>query len=176
MDTKSGTIYAFIDSQNLKLSVRNSVENRKGEIIYNGWDLDFKRFFIYLQDKYRVDKAYLFIGRVAGNEALYTYLENIGYTVIYKPTLVYTEGKKKVIKGNLDAELVLHTMIEYPNFSKAMIVAGDGDYYCLVEYLESQKKLLNVFIPNRYKFSSLLRKYFKYFVYVSDLRGKLERV
>jgi uncharacterized LabA/DUF88 family protein len=116
----------------------------------------------------------LFIGRVAGNESLYSFLDDVGYTVIFKPTLNYTDRKGKIIKGNVDAELVLHTMIEFPNYSKAIIVSGDGDYYCLVEYLEIQHKLLHVIIPNKISYSSLLREYRKYFVYVTDLRKKLE--
>ena len=71
MDEKTDTIYAFIDSQNLNLSVQKDIVNNAGAIIYNGWRLDFKRFFVYLKDKYKVDKAYLFIGRVVGNESLY---------------------------------------------------------------------------------------------------------
>ena len=42
-------IYAFIDSQNLNLGIRSL-----------GWKLDFERFFVYLQDKYRVRKAFSF--------------------------------------------------------------------------------------------------------------------
>jgi uncharacterized LabA/DUF88 family protein len=150
------------------------VNNGSGKIIYKGWKLDFRRFFIYLHDKYKVDKAFLFIGLVAGNEKLYKFLEDVGYTVIYKPTLDYSEGKKKFTKGNVDAELVLHTMIEFPNYSKAIIVSGDGDYYCLVEYLEEKNKLLLIMIPNKTSYSSLLRKYSHYFVFVTDLRAKLE--
>ena len=45
-------------------------------------------------------------------------------------------------KGNVDAELVLHTMVEYPNYDKALIVSGDGDFYCLVDYLKGKDKLL----------------------------------
>ena len=59
-------------------------------------------------------------------------------------------------------------------YDKAIIVSGDGDYFCLIEYLEMQKKLLHVIIPNKTSFSSLLRKYSSYFVYINDLRGKLE--
>ena len=33
-------------------------------------------------------------------------------------------------KENVDAELVLHAMIEYPNYDRAIIVTGDGDFYC----------------------------------------------
>ncbi len=174
MSKKSEIIYAFIDSQNLNLSVLKDINNKSGKKKYVGWKLDFKRFFIYLKDKYKVTKAYLFIGRIAGNESLYHFLENVGYTVIYKPTLEYKNGKEKAIKGNVDAELVLHTMIELSNFDKAIIVSGDGDFNCLIEYLEAQEKLLKVMIPNKISYSSLLRKFRKYFVYISDLKSKLE--
>ncbi|MEW6092574.1 MAG: NYN domain-containing protein [Chloroflexota bacterium] len=174
MGYKAEIIYAFIDSQNLNLSVQKDIVNGHGAIIYKGWKLDFKRFFIYLKDKYKVDKAYLFIGRVPGNDRLYKFLEDVGYQVVYKPTLEYKDGKERFTKGNVDAELVLCTMIEYPHYDKAIIVSGDGDYYCLVEYLEMQDKLSHVMIPNKTSYSSLLRKYRQYFVYITDLRRKLE--
>src|SRR3989339_126057 len=117
--------YAFIDSQNLNLGVRS-----------RGWVLDFSRFRIFLRDKYGVGKAYLFIGYVPGNQMLYTELQKAGYICIFKPTLEIKEDGKIKIKGNVDAELVLHTMIEYPNYQKAIIVSGDGDFYCLFEYLD----------------------------------------
>jgi len=52
------TNYAFIDSQNLNLGVRSE-----------GWRVDFKKFRLYLTNKYQVKTAYLFIGMVPGNEA-----------------------------------------------------------------------------------------------------------
>ena len=170
---KEEIIYAFIDSQNLNLSVQNDILKPTGEVVYRGWKLDFKRYLVYLKDKYKVQKAFLFIGFVPGNEFLYKALQEYGYILIFKPTLEYSKGKKKIIKGNVDAELVLNTMIEFPNYNKCIIVAGDGDYYCLIEYLEKQDKLKQIFIPNKYSHSSLLRKYSRFFVYVSDLRGKL---
>jgi len=77
-------------------------------------------------------------------------------------------------KGNVDAELVLHTMVEYPNYDKALLVSGDGDFYCLVDYLKGKGKLLKLMIPNRNRYSSLLRKFSKEMVFMNDLRGKLE--
>ncbi len=91
--------------------------------------------------------------------------------MIFKPTLSLPGGK---VKGNIDAELVLHAMIEYSNYNKAAIVTGDGDFHCLIEYLKKQGKLERLIIPNRYKFSSLLRKFVKDMVFMSDLRAKLE--
>jgi uncharacterized LabA/DUF88 family protein len=169
-------IYAFIDSQNLNLSIKNNVTHHKtGILLYSGWKLDFSKFYIYLRDKFNVSKAFLFIGKIEGNEQLYRSLELTGYSIIYKPTLEVIEpGNNVKIKGNVDAELVLHAMIEAPNYTKAIIVSGDGDYHCLIEYLEMQGKLLHVMIPNRYSYSSLLKGYRKYHIYVSDLRSKLE--
>jgi uncharacterized LabA/DUF88 family protein len=166
-------IYAFLDSQNLNLSIKNDLfDKTSGKKIYEGWTLDFKRFYVYLKDKYKVDKIFLFIGKVDGREPLYKFLKDTGYYLVFKPTLEFTKGGEKIIKGNVDAELILHTMIQFPNYSKAIIVAGDGDYHCLIEYLDQQKKLFHVFIPNRLSYSSLLRTFRPYFIFVSDLKGK----
>jgi len=152
--------YAFIDSQNVNLSVRDQ-----------GWKLDFAKFRVYLTDKYYVKKAFIFIGFVPTNQSLYTSLQNQGYVLIFKPTLILPSGKPK---GNVDGELILHAMIEWPNYDKAVIVAGDGDYYCLVEYLKKQSKLKKLIIPNRHDYSSLLSKFVPDMAFVTDLRGKLE--
>jgi len=154
--------YAFIDSQNLNLSIRGQ-----------GWILDFARFRRYLKDKYNIKKAFIFIGYVAGNEPFYTYLQSAGYIVIFKPTLEYKKAGERHTKGNVDAELVLHTMIEYENYDKAIIISGDGDFHCLIEYLERQNKLLHVIIPNHRKYSALLRRFRKYFVYIGKMKSKL---
>ena len=42
--------------------------------------------------------------------------------------------------------MVLHTMVEYPNYDKAIVVSGDGDFHCLVEYLVQQGKLGRILI------------------------------
>lgn len=152
--------YAFIDSLNLNLAIREL-----------GWALDFKRFRRYLVDKYGVTKAFIFIGYIPTNESLYTSLQEYGYILIFKPTLSLPDGR---VKGNIDAELVLHTMIEYPNYDKAVVVTGDGDFHCLIGYLKKQNKLEKLIVPNCYKFSSLLRKFASGMVFMNDLREKLE--
>lgn len=155
--------YAFIDSQNLNLGIRD-----------RGWKLDFARFRIFLKDKYKVSKAFLFIGYIKDNEDLYSYLKRSGYVLIFKPILEIKRGKKVQVKGNVDAELVLHTMIEYPRYKKAIIVSGDGDFYCLVEYLKKKGKLGRLLVPNEAKFSRLLYKFIREIDFVSNLRIKLE--
>jgi len=152
--------YAFIDSQNLNLSIR-----------YQGWVLDFGKFRKYLYTRYHVTKAFLFIGYVYENQDLYTGLQEDGYILVFKPTLKLPSGK---VKGNVDAELVLHTMIEYKNYDKALIVTGDGDFYCLVDYLVKNDKLLKLMIPNKNRFSSLFRSMMPYIVFMNNLKERLQ--
>ena len=154
--------YAFIDSQNLNLSVKDQ-----------GWRIDNKRLRRYLLDKYGVVKAFLFIGYIQTQQVLYTALQKYGYILVFKPTLELKDGK---VKGNVDAELVLHTMIEWNNYDKAVIVTGDGDFHCLVEHLKRKNKLEKLLIPNRHKYSALLRKFTGCgdVAFIDDLRGKLE--
>ena len=65
-------------------------------------------------------------------------------------------------------------MIEYPNYDKALIVTGDGDFYCLVEYLLKTDKLLKLMIPNKEKYSSLFRKMMPHIIFMNNLRSLLE--
>jgi uncharacterized LabA/DUF88 family protein len=156
--------YAFIDSQNLNKSIAAL-----------GWKLNFKRFRVYLRDKYSVVKAYLFIGFLPENEQLYRFLQNAGYICIFKPTIEL--GGRKV-KGNVDAELVLHSMIQFQNYDQAVIVSGDGDFFCLAEYLLGEGKLLKMLIPNERSYSGLLKRLNSpkrdIFEFISALRNKLQ--
>ena len=119
--------FAFIDGQNLNLGVQEA-----------GWKLDYKRFRIYLKEKYKVKKAYIFIGYIKENKKLYQALRSVGYVLIFKPT---TKVHNREIKGNVDAELVLQVMIDYKKYNKAVIITSDGDFYCLVKYLRKKNKL-----------------------------------
>lgn len=153
--------FAFIDSQNLNLSIQNL-----------GWKLDYTRFRRYLQDKYQVTRAFIFIGYMEEQAELYTHLQTAGYELVYKPTLSYKDGSTK---GNVDVELVMHTIIELPNYHQAVIVSGDGDFYSLVEYLITRHKLAKLVIPSQQRYSTLLKQFDpQYLAFVSDLRRKLE--
>jgi uncharacterized LabA/DUF88 family protein len=155
--------YAFIDSQNLNLGVKSL-----------GWALDFKKFRVYLETQYKIKKAYLFIGHVSGNEKLYRKLQEFGYVLIFKPTLKFNEKGFKKIKGNVDAELVMYTIVESRYYYKAILASGDGDFYCLLEYLVKRNKLLKIIVPN-YRYSSLFRGFEKYILPIPSIKGKVEK-
>jgi len=154
-------VYAFIDSQNLNLGIRDL-----------GWKLDFRKFLVYLKDKYKVKEAFLFIGFLESNQKLYQNLKKWGYQLVFKPAIRF--GKKN-IKGNIDAELVLHSAkIQYAKYNQAIFVSGDGDFFCLYEDFEKDKKLYKIFAPSRKSESSLIKRFRDYKLYVEDIRPKVE--
>ena len=111
-----------------------------------------------------------------GNEELYTYLQKSGYILIFKPTLELRKGERTIIKGNVDAELVLHSSaIEYSNFDNAVIVSGDGDFHCLYEFMIERNKLNFILIPNKNRYSSLLKKFAKYIHFLNNDREKIKK-
>ncbi len=159
--------YAFIDSQNLNLGVQRV-----------GWKMDWKKFRQYLKDKYNVEKAFMFIGYVPENENLYKQMQEAGYLVVLKPTVDMYMTKeeladeKHVTKGNADAELVLHAMKELNNYDKAVVVSGDGDFFCLVEYLDQINKLHSLLAPNDH-YSSLYSPYAEKVMVLDSLKRQL---
>lgn len=136
--------YAFIDGTNLHLSTR-----------YLGWLIDWKAFKEYLQKRHGVTQAFYFVGYSRQYEWIYRYLRNYGYRLVHKPLLKLPDGSTK---GNCDTELVLQAMIELGKYDKAIIVTGDGDMGCLVEYLRRIDKFKLVIACRRDSSSYLIRK------------------
>ncbi|MGD0781043.1 MAG: NYN domain-containing protein [Dehalococcoidales bacterium] len=157
------TSYAFIDGNNLHLSVINI-----------GWKLDYKKFRQYLLDKYNVCKAYYFIGQVPGMEQLYSNLQRYGFTLIFKPPIIDKNGD---YKGNVDAELVLQAMIDINKYDSAVIVTSDGDFSCLVKYLDTTGKLKRLLAASQGGCSKYLRMAAGIKVdYMDNLKNKLEYI
>jgi uncharacterized LabA/DUF88 family protein len=159
--------YAFIDAQNVHLGIAEL-----------GWKIDWRKFRIWLSDKYSIEKAMVFIGYHKGNESLYSFLQHAGFVCIFKPTL---EHKNGTIKGNCDAELVLHSAaIEFSNYNKAVVISGDGDFACLIEFLQEKNKLEMLVVPNEKKYSSLLKRFNtsekKFILFLNRERSKIEYV
>ncbi|KKU93202.1 MAG: hypothetical protein A3J30_04045 [Candidatus Wildermuthbacteria bacterium RIFCSPLOWO2_02_FULL_47_9c] len=153
--------YAFIDSQNLNLGIQKL-----------GWRLDYRKFRVYLAEKYGVKKAYIFIGFVALNQSLYDRLQEADFILKFKPTIPDADGK---IKGNIDADLVLRAALELHEYDKAIIVSSDGDFYSLVQHLYESNKLKVVLSPDIKNCSNLLKQTAKERIwFMNELRGKLE--
>lgn len=136
-----------------------------------GWKLDYKKFRVWLRDKYNVANAYLFIGFISKYKNLYTYFQESGFILIYKEITYDGIGK---VKGNCDSSLVLKATRDFyeKQYSKAVIVSSDGDYAELVDFLKEKNALKIVISPNN-KCSYLLRKQNIPLTYLDDSKDKL---
>jgi hypothetical protein len=98
--------FAYIDGANLHNGV-NSL----------GWELDYKKFRVWLSEKYGVKTAYLFIGLIPKYKELYKHLQESGFTLVFKEVVYDGDGKPK---GNCDADMVLQATRDaygkYPKF------------------------------------------------------------
>jgi uncharacterized LabA/DUF88 family protein len=157
---------AFIDAQNLHLWT--NTEN---------WQIDFKRFRVYLDKKLKVEKAFYFLWFLDENEEkLYTRLQDAGFIVIFREHNSKMKWKKK---WNVDVDICFEMMKNYsdnPNFDKIVLVSWDWDYIKPVKYLIEKWKFKKILFPNN-KYSSLYKKIkWEYGINLSlnDIRRKIE--
>jgi uncharacterized LabA/DUF88 family protein len=169
MENKELKNLAFIDGQNLYM---NTAKKEK-----NSWQIDLARFFVYLQKKYNVDKAYYHLGYVQPeNNDLYEEIQKAGFILLFRlhnPAMV---GKKK---GNVDSDIIFNVMkklYKKEDFNKIVLVSGDGDYKLLVDFLIEENRFEKILFPDRQYRSSLYKELTnKYFAYLddSDIKSKI---
>jgi len=138
---------AFIDGQNLHLWTSSE-----------GWNIDFKRFRIYLKEKLQVEEAYFFLWFLdEDNDSLYKNIQKAGFIIVFREHNAHMKWKKK---WNVDVDIVFEIMkriIDEKDFNKIVLVSGDGDYIKLVKYLIEKELLKKILFPNK-QFSSLYNK------------------
>ena len=150
--------YAFIDAQNLHVSLRRE-----------GIAINYKKFRRYLAEKYKVKKVFSFIGYIQEYEDIYQSLKEVGYELIFKTTT----NRGKDTKGNCDSDLIMQVVREWKNFEKAIIISGDGGFLPLIKYLKENNKLLKIGIPTMKSRSYLLKKYKKETFFIERLLDKI---
>jgi uncharacterized LabA/DUF88 family protein len=155
---------AYIDGANLYNGIRNS-----------GWKLDYRRFRVWLREKYDVETAYIFLGLIPRNKYLYTKLQKAGFILIFKEVIYDGSGKPK---GNCDADLVLWATrdVYESNFHQAIIVSSDGDYASLVSFLMEKERFITLLSPHdSHMCSMLLKRTGARIAYLNDQRTLLSK-
>ncbi len=157
---------AYIDAANLDKALKN----------YLKWELDYARFRVWLKERYKIERAYIFIGLIPRYKNLYTYLSESGFTLVFKE-VVYNSSSNSP-KGNCDSDLLMQAMEDYYEgvMDKAVLVASDGDYASLVKKLNDNGKLEMILSPSfPDKCSILLKKTGAKISYINDQRSLLEK-
>ncbi|HEX9721921.1 MAG TPA: NYN domain-containing protein [Candidatus Paceibacterota bacterium] len=161
---KNENNFAYIDGANLYRGIMGL-----------GWELNYRRFRVWLREKYAVQTAYLFIGLIPKYKELYRYLQETGFTLVYKEVVYDGDGKAK---GNCDADLVLNIVRDAyeEKFDKAVIVSSDGDFAGLIAFLKERSRLLVVLSPHpKEKCSILIKRTGAPISYIHDQRTILSR-
>ncbi len=157
---------AFIDGQNLHLGT--TAEK---------WQIDFEKFRIYLNDKFKIKKAYYFLWFLDEDEQeLYTWLQESGFILVFREHNSKMKWRKK---WNVDVDICFEMMkrlIEKDNFDKIVLVSGDWDYIKPVKYLISKWKFKKILFPNK-NYSSLYRQLqdrYSITLSVADIKNKIK--
>lgn len=144
--------YCYIDGQNLHLGTAGTSP---------AWHIDLKKFRVYLREKYKVEKAFYYLGYVQEGikiEQLYENIQNAGFILVFRQHNSAMIGKKK---GNVDSDIIFSVMKRLHkdhDFDKILLVSGDGDYKMLIDYLIEENKLEKILFPNKKFRSSLYKK------------------
>ena len=135
-----------------------------------GYVIDYKKFRSWLRHKYSPENVYLFIGLIPSRASLYEHLQQCGFILVFKQTI--SVGGE--VKGNCDAELVLRATSHFyeKEYEQCILVTGDGDFGCLVEFLVGRKAMHAVIAPNKKKCSFLLRNKNTELVFLNDVYHK----
>lgn len=138
------SIYAFIDSQNLKKSV-DAIDRK----------IDYKRFRLWLNRKYGVEHAIMYFGYLNSQQPLYNYLKKCGFELKFRE-VDYHLGKAK---ANVDIFLTISAMDLMDDIDKAYLVTSDGDFFDLAERFKKLNKFGGVISPRKKeRCSTLLKK------------------
>lgn len=140
---------AFIDGQNLHFGTTHSDPS---------WKIDVVKFREYLRAKFKVERAYYFLGCFDDNlQMMYTCLQDAGFTLVFRKHQREVASHKK---GNVDTDLVFYVMYKlykHESIDKVVLISGDGDYYRLVRFLRDEGKLGKILFPARKNASTLYK-------------------
>ena len=122
----------YIDASNIIYAFKNlSIE------------INIKKLIIYLQDKYRPNKIIYFTPRFKKDIEFYNELNKINnIEIIYKK--IFLENEK--LKANCDVEIShkLTQDLDFNNVDNVILLSGDRDFMCLVEYVLKLKKQIKI--------------------------------
>lgn len=137
--------WAFIDMQNLYKGVQE-----------RGWNINWNPFRNYLLQEFQVTKAVAFMGYIKEFESLYTRLRKADFHLEFRTVRRLSNGT--IDGGNVDADLASYVMDYKNDYSKAIIVADDGDYCRTIMSLNRQNKLKLIISSHAIKNTSQLIK------------------
>ena len=124
--------FAYIDGANLHKGIESS-----------GWKLDYRKFRVWLLEKYGVKKAYIFIGLIPKYSDLYKYLQECGYTLVFKEVVYDSDGDYAGLVKFLQKKHKLFAILSPRNTEKCSILLKRTG--AKISYINDQRSNLELF-------------------------------
>lgn len=117
--------------------------------------------------KFRIEKY-------TNKAKFYKRLKEFGYELFLKPVKIYKQlNGTEIRKANVDVDMTFHLMKERDNFSRVVILSGDGDFLPIFKYLKNEcdKELMILSISSRTakEIKQLVRGNFRDFKYLREV-------
>ena len=154
----------YIDMQNIHKSTEEM-----------GWLIDWELFFLYLQEKFEIQRTIMFIWYLPKFTHLYDKIKNIWYEIIFKEVLVRADWS---IKWDVDIDIAIHAMKHMHEniISEAYLVSGDADYNSLIDEWVQYGVFQKLIVPNLNKTLYILRKAAWWKLQpLSDIKHRIEK-
>jgi uncharacterized LabA/DUF88 family protein len=121
------------------------------------WIIDRSEFLRYMKHRYSIDTCILFMWHVAKYQSFYTYLQSIGYKIVFKETMILHSW---VPKWNVDIDIAISSVADCFEWktTDAFLATWDGDYNSLILFLKQKNIFAKVFVPGLWDTSPLLTK------------------
>ncbi len=146
--------YVFIDVSNIIYGAKKT----------GNWEVNYKKLYVYLTSRYKASKIFFYAGVKSLTKNKFRRLERYGYILRLKELRIYRKKplKRNVIcpkcrysfekkiyrppeqKANCDVDLTFDAMRYISDYSKMILMSGDGDFYPLVDFLIKKSREVRV--------------------------------
>ncbi len=139
--------------ENINIYIDGNNLHRRASTL--GFNINYKKFTGWLKQKYNATNIYLFLGFINKLKEYYDELAKAGLILVFKE-ITYSNNS---VKGNCDAEIILKVVSDFytKNFLTCLIITGDGDFRCLVEFLKNNNSIFGIIAPDNKTCSFLLK-------------------
>jgi len=137
---------AYIDAQNIHMGIK-----------WLWWTIDWKKFFLYLKNKYEIDQIIMFFWYIPKYQKLYDFLLKVWYKIVFKEVSIRIDGSTK---GNVDIDVAIKAMNDVTDeyLHEAYLVTTDSDFNSLIYEFRRRKIRWKLIVTHFLHTSKYLRK------------------
>lgn len=146
-----------------------------------GFNFDYQAFLKKMKKDYALRRAFYFTAvrptesMNPGLRSLLDWLDYNGYHLVTKRTKEFLDANgARMIKGNMDSEIIIRAMMMTPFIDVAIFLTGDGDFSALFEQMQMQDTKVIV-LSTRSVIADEIRRSADEFIELANMRQDFQR-